>query len=99
MKIYFYIFIFFGLVRLANAQWTLQTSGTTNDLFGVFFTDANTGTAVGQNGAILTTTDGGLTWAPQTSGTTEIITGIFFTDANTGIVGANRGVILKTTDG
>ena len=34
-------------------------------LFSVFFTDANTGTVVGEVGTILRTTDGGQTWIPQ----------------------------------
>ncbi len=41
------------------------------DLFGVSFTDANTGTAVGDGGIIVRTTDGGTTWANQSSGTTD----------------------------
>ncbi len=93
------LFVSIVMYTKTNAQWTSQTSGTTNDLFGVFFTDANTGTAVGQSGTILRTTDGGTIWAPQTSGTTEFIKGIFFTDANTGTIGANQGTILRTTDG
>jgi photosystem II stability/assembly factor-like uncharacterized protein len=42
-----------------GATWVRQESGTTNGLSGVSFTDANTGTAVGQAGTILRTTDGG----------------------------------------
>jgi photosystem II stability/assembly factor-like uncharacterized protein len=42
-----------------GATWTSQASGTNNPLFGVAFTDANTGTAVGDGGTILRTTDGG----------------------------------------
>ena len=38
-------------------------------LNGVSFTDANTGTAVGDSGAILRTRDGGATWKLQFSGT------------------------------
>ena len=30
-----------------GTTWSTQTSGTTNNLWGVFFTDANNGTAVG----------------------------------------------------
>ena len=70
-----------------------------NHLSGVSFTDANTGTAVGGNGAILRTTDGGITWVSQTSGTTENLNGVSFTDANTGTVVGSGGAILRTTDG
>lgn len=41
-----------------------QPSGTNRDLYGVSFTDANTGTAVGGYGAILRTTELGPTPTP-----------------------------------
>jgi hypothetical protein len=40
----------------ASGQWLQQNSGTTKNLYGVSFTDANTGTVVGDSGAILRTT-------------------------------------------
>ncbi|MEE9269164.1 MAG: FlgD immunoglobulin-like domain containing protein, partial [Candidatus Krumholzibacteria bacterium] len=39
-----------------GSSWVSQTSGTTNWLWGVSFTDATTGTAVGDRGTILRTT-------------------------------------------
>jgi len=87
----------------AQSGWVSQSSGTTNLLIGVFFTDANTGTAVGNFGTIVRTTNGGATWTSQTSGTTENLFGVFFTDANTGTaVGASGvigGTIRRTTNG
>ncbi|UCD56149.1 MAG: hypothetical protein JSV16_09930, partial [Candidatus Hydrogenedentota bacterium] len=55
-----------------------------NTLRSVCFADANTGTAVGDCGTILRTTDGGATWVSQTSGTSNHLYGVCFTDANTG---------------
>ncbi|MGI0013722.1 MAG: YCF48-related protein [Nitrososphaera sp.] len=48
------------IVRTTNAgqTWVADTSGTTNALLGVFFTSANTGTVVGEFGAILRTSGG-----------------------------------------
>ena len=43
------------------------------DLYGVSFTDANNGTAVGDYGTILRTTNGGTTWTSQSSGTTNYL--------------------------
>jgi hypothetical protein len=63
------------------------------------FTDANTGTAVGQGGTILRTTDGGASWVAQESGTMEYLQGVLFTDANTGTVVGSAGTILRTTNG
>src|SRR5947207_1642864 len=70
-----------------------------NYLRPVSFTDANTGTVVGDSGTILRTTDGGATWKSQSSGTTNYLTGVSFTDANTGTVVGGNGTILRTTDG
>ncbi len=66
---------------------------------GVSFSDQNTGTAVGINGTILRTTDGGTNWFPQLSGITDWFNSVCFTDANTGTVVSATGNILRTTDG
>jgi photosystem II stability/assembly factor-like uncharacterized protein len=53
-----------------GATWKQQSGGTsrtTTPLYGVFFTDANAGTAVGYNGTILRTTTGGEPVASQTT--------------------------------
>jgi photosystem II stability/assembly factor-like uncharacterized protein len=51
-----------------GVTWTAQSSGTINFLFGVSFTDANTGTAVGGFGTILHTTTGGEPPPPRQKG-------------------------------
>ena len=81
------------ILRTTNGgtTWTSQTSGTTNELWGVSFTDANTGTAVGSEGTILRTTNGGTTWTSQTSGTTNQLFGVSFADANTGTAVGDGG--------
>ena len=65
-------------------SWTIQVSGTTQNLWAVSFKDSNKGTAVGEGGTILGTTDGGANWVPQTSGTTLQLRGVSLSDANTG---------------
>src|SRR2546426_10283472 len=45
-------------------SWTIQASGTTENLWAVSFKDSNKGTAVGEGGTILGTTDGGANWVP-----------------------------------
>src|SRR5206468_10994002 len=84
----------------ARAQWVWQNPlPQGNGLFGLSFTDANNGTAVGWYGTILRTTDGGRHWIIQSSGTTNLLYGVSFVDANNGtVVGAN-GTILRTADG
>ena len=70
-----------------------------NTLRCVSFTDVNTGTAVGDFGTILRTTNGGATWVSQSSGTEHVLTGVSFTDANSGTVVGGSGTILHTSNG
>jgi photosystem II stability/assembly factor-like uncharacterized protein len=85
---------------LQSCDWFWQKPSPTGEwLFGVTYTDANTGTAVGRSGTILRTTDGGTTWVSQTSGTSNNLFGVSFTDANTGTAVGFNGTILRTTDG
>jgi len=85
-----------------GTTWTEQISVTEQWLYGVYFTDANNGWAVGtewdpNQGLILHTTNGGATWNKQTSGTTEDLFSVCFTDTNNGwVVGVTT---LRTTDG
>src|ERR1041385_3454664 len=78
---------FYGtIVRTSDggSSWTIQSSGTTENLWAVSFSDVNNGTAVGENGTILRTTDGGNNWVSQISGTALDFRGVSFTDANNG---------------
>ncbi|MFA4948485.1 MAG: YCF48-related protein, partial [Candidatus Krumholzibacteriia bacterium] len=79
--------------------WTQQTSGTARGLNGVRFADANTGVAVGIDGTILRTTDGGVTWVRQDSGTTADLYAVHLMNTNTVVVAGEGGAILKTTTG
>ena len=60
------------------------------------------GWAVGENGVILHTSDGGESWKDQTSGTEETLRSVAFADEKNGwAVGGDFGVgaILRTSDG
>ena len=62
-----------------------QSSGTAETLFGVSFSDSNTGTAVGGTfgqSEIFRTTDGGEHWIPQANPGTEFLFDVSFTDTN-----------------
>ncbi len=64
----------------------------------VFFIDATTGWAVGMDGTILNTTNGGTDWVPQNSGGTDWLECVYFKNLNVGFVGGSEG-ILQTTNG
>ena len=51
-----------------------------NDILSIHFVDTNVGTAVGMNGTILHTTNGGVVWTAQTSGVTNSLYSVFFTN-------------------
>ena len=57
------------------------------------------GWAVGWEGTILATSDGGATWEKQTSGTPEPLFAVHFVDAQTGWAVGWEGTILATSDG
>jgi len=96
--------VLFLLPGYASAGWVQQASGTTNHLLSVQFpVDAQTGYAVGHNGTIVKTTDGGVNWATQTSSTLSNLASVQFpVDVLTGyVVGGLPGLpnILKTVNG
>ena len=102
----------FGLLTLPPAygdgKWTvlrnddfIRDDGVWGHLQDVEFTNGLNGWAVGSDGLILQTTDGGRTWL-QTIIETErpvYYWNVYFRDENVGFITGTRGTILKTTDG
>jgi len=85
-----------------NAQegWYHQMSGTEQPLYGIYFSDVSTGTAVGIYGTILRTTDGGKTWVEQNNGgNNSHLFDVAFINSDKGVVVGILGTILRTTDG
>lgn len=90
-----------GLIKYSTdggLNWNASTSGTTNDLSAVAFTDANTVCIAGDLGTILRSTDGGGTWSSVHTGGV-FYGGLAFGSTNSGVAVGNNGAILKTTDG
>lgn len=90
-------FMIFPLSIHAQTNWTSQVS--THALRAVFFIDNQKGWAVGEEGAIIHSIDGGDTWQEQSSGTNIDLKDVVFTDQNTGWVVGEEGLILHTTNG
>ena len=91
--------VIFILSINVSAQWYQQNSGTTANLNAVTFVDTNNGFAVGWNGIILKTTNGGLDWNSQQIGSFARLTGVSFIDENNGWVVGDSSIIIHTTDG
>ncbi|MBV9849154.1 MAG: hypothetical protein JO250_05640 [Armatimonadetes bacterium] len=89
------------IAHTANAgrTWRPQTSGTTQPLTSVSFTDASHGWAAGDAGTLLSISDGGKNWLAQHSGTKAFLRSVSFTDATHGWAAGRGGTLLSTSDG
>jgi len=93
----FFISFSFNLFAQEPA-WYSQNSGTSKWLEGVHFTDHSNGWAVGWDGTILHTANGGLHWEEQESGTTRDLYSVYFIDSLTGWAVGYR-TMLHTING
>jgi len=91
-----------GTVTASTTTWTPQTTGMTQSFESVSFGDAEHGCAVGWNGTIVVTSDGGATWTrkkPDEDHLDSHFVAVKLVNAKTGWVVGHAGAILKTTDG
>jgi len=81
-------------------KWTgFRGAGHDEDLFSVQFLDQAVGWAVGGNGTILATIDGGQNWQAQKAPTDQNLFSVYFLDQTNGWAVGWSGTILATTDG
>lgn len=80
---------------LAQAQWQKEVVGAQEDLYSVWAASKKEAYAVGAQGKILVTRDGGKSWGYQESGTKEALYGVFgFSASKLYAVGA-AGTLLR----
>jgi len=99
---FFFLFLLVGfpvLLVAAQTEFVWQNPKPQgNSLYGMQFISVSIGWAVGNNGTIMKTTDGGKNWVFQSSNTTAALTGVHFINSQTGwAVGANT--VIKTVNG
>jgi photosystem II stability/assembly factor-like uncharacterized protein len=93
------LFFFLLVTQICFAQWEWQNPlPQINTLNEVSFFDELNGIAVGNEGSIIRTTDGGNIWAVVKSGTTNQLNAVCYLDQNTCIAVGESGLILKSTD-
>lgn len=95
----------------ASNAWSKQQSGTMAWLHAVYFLDRNRGWAVGGNGVLLSTSDGGKSWAQMRRPTEDAVRDLYFADEKNGWLVCERSIyllrekdeprtyLLNTTDG
>jgi len=104
--------MFKGTAAILNTRdggktWERQSSGAGVALYGIYFLDAKNGFAVGGNGTILGTDNGGIRWKPLAGGTASAAIGegasgfwdIKFVNNKKGWVVGENGAISVTLDG
>jgi photosystem II stability/assembly factor-like uncharacterized protein len=79
-------------------NWTIQRSGTTKDLYNIDFHDANNGFAVGEEGIILRTENGGATWEIVKTAFPKTLLRVDFADDKNGWIVGKTGTILRSSD-
>jgi photosystem II stability/assembly factor-like uncharacterized protein len=94
-----------GVFKVYSDGTIVELTNPKPDLYlGISFCDTSNGIAVGPEGEVIKTTDGGNTWTFSKKGTDAILWEVAFADKNNGmIVGMdihkNAGMILRTKDG
>lgn len=84
---------------IARRADLINKAGEANRFRASHFTDEKNGWAVGTNGNIFHTRNGGATWTRQISHTEETLTDVRFLDASRGFVCGARGTLLYTANG
>ncbi len=98
------LFAFFSMNVFGQEGWIKQTSPSSLGIMSVYAIDSLNIWAVGNEGLIIHTTDGGTTWDSIPSGTTSSLYAVEFINADTGWVAGSTNNdddshILRTIDG
>jgi photosystem II stability/assembly factor-like uncharacterized protein len=93
------VLIFAIPISLFAQNWhSIEPRVTDETLFSISFCDSMHGWAVGENGIVLHSNDGGSRWELQQSGVTDTLLDISFGDSLNGMAVGNNSVMLKTED-
>ncbi len=82
-----------------NTPWWLEWTASSIPIFGVAAVDTAKAWAVGYQGSIWKTTDGGGIWVAQASNTSASLNDVVAVDALTAWAVGENGAIIKTTNG
>ena len=84
----------------AQTGWYVQVSNTASNLNGVcFLADGRKGSAVGDGGTLVVTSDAGASWAVRSSSTNFNLNDVRFPNNSRGFAVGHSGTIMRSTDG
>lgn len=97
-------FLLYNLILLFScniySQWNLlNPPPTSQHLYSLHLLGNTSGWAVGNQGTMLRTTNGGLNWTSQNSSTVNLLSSVYFKDDSTGWAVGRSGKIIKSTNG
>lgn len=89
-----------SVILIGNSgNWTSISSPVSSDFKAVAFATSTKGYAVGTNGVIISTNDGGQTWTPSLTGVDVDFSSVTTNNNDTAWAVANNGIIYITPDG
>jgi photosystem II stability/assembly factor-like uncharacterized protein len=94
----FYFILVFKVLQADGWEWQNPTPQG-NWIYSSYFFSTDLGFAVGDNGTIIKTDDGGENWTRVTSSSIEQFFSIHFPTLNIGYIVGGGATVLKTTDG
>ncbi|HMS34186.1 MAG TPA: hypothetical protein PKC91_08865 [Ignavibacteria bacterium] len=96
----FILFVLFSF-RNSNAAWIPLSSGTTSEIWGMNFLDANTGFFAGGGGTIKKTTNGGNNWSVTSTPGFQVLRGIIMRGGGNvqGVAAGHSGAWRTTNNG
>jgi photosystem II stability/assembly factor-like uncharacterized protein len=89
--------LFVFTLHAQSTGWSTQSSPSSQNLYGVAFSDRNTWIAVGAAGTILRSSDGGLRWTSISSPAGDALRGVSF-HGSIGLAVGISGQVLRTID-
>jgi hypothetical protein len=92
------VLVFNTIFVTGQHEWVIQGPVSGNDLHAVDFTDPSTGVAVGDNGTILITSNGGEVWSPIVAGVAENLYGVAFANEQKVFAVGQSGKVLFSED-
>jgi len=84
---------------VGNGSWNPEIIGFAGRVVGIFFINDSLGWGAGDNGLILSTTNGGIWWNQQTNPLSFGLNDVRFFDKQVGLAVGGGKTILKSTDG
>ena len=96
MRTHLFLLLMIFSFTLSKAQWVEIDPGVDNALYDIYAITPDIVVAVGTNGTIIKTIDGGETWQQKESETTNFLTKLQFQTSDIGYIIGNGGTFLKT---